>query len=324
MPSRPRTLPDPPPNVPSFPDWARARPRSGPRPPGSHGAVAEIPDNAEFLAGAALAVLHPIARSEHPLGCLWRQRLALANAEAIVKLQGRTEDAAKLRDHLYLTRAGDDPGPAGRTLQAWRALGAKTGARPALWPEGLPALLQLANDEATQEAMETATGLASAQGNPIAAAADTAASTITLTQSRTLGFWLADAVLARRLNWPVPIPLLAANLKRGSLRFAAGPHAVPRAWRTACAEAYARGGAIAFDLYADLARKAERLLAEAPKQRGKDTHETVMALLSEDALAARAGTRASDRSGRRLFERLVELGAVRELTGRSTFRLYGL
>ena len=50
----------------------------------------------------------------------------------------------------------------------------------------------------------------------------------------------------------------------------------------------------------------------------------VAILLMEDAQPAGVGQAASDRSTRRLFERLVALGAVRELTGRPTFRLYGL
>ena len=52
----------------------------------------------------------------------------------------------------------------------------------------------------------------------------------------------------------------------------------------------------------------------------------IAAHIDELALAqpAEQGKSASDRSSRRLFERLVSLGAVRELTGRPTFRLYGL
>jgi hypothetical protein len=47
-------------------------------------------------------------------------------------------------------------------------------------------------------------------------------------------------------------------------------------------------------------------------------------LLTEDAQAATASANATDRSRRRLFDRLVAIGAARELTGRPTFRLYGL
>jgi len=48
-------------------------------------------------------------------------------------------------------------------------------------------------------------------------------------------------------------------------------------------------------------------------------------LLDDDAVAAAAPIAGlSDRARRRLFERLVALGAARELTGRPTFRLYGL
>ncbi|WP_245262829.1 DUF1403 family protein [Mesorhizobium sp. LSJC269B00] len=59
-------------------------------------------------------MLHPIARREHPLGILWRQRLALSCAATLARQGGRSEDAATLRDHWYLRRDGDDPGPAGQ------------------------------------------------------------------------------------------------------------------------------------------------------------------------------------------------------------------
>src|SRR5690606_22260494 len=124
--------------------------------------------------------------------------------------------------------------------------------------------------------------------------------------------------------WPAPIPMLAIHLDRNSLILAAGSQADSQRWLAACARAYCQAAAFAHDLYADLARRAGQLLAIAPKLRGRDADETVLALLSEDALAARQGRAASDRSSRRLFDRLVSLGAVRELTGRPAFRLYGL
>src|SRR6516165_7100885 len=132
--SRPRiTLPAPP-TFPAFPTWARSR-----TPPAGA-------SDAGLLAGAALAAIHPIARNEHPLGGLWRQRLALANAAAVARQAGRREDEAGLRDTWYLTRNGDDPGPGGRILTAWRRLGERAALRPEHWLLGLAAAFELRLD----------------------------------------------------------------------------------------------------------------------------------------------------------------------------------
>ena len=141
--------------------------------------------------------------------------------------------------------------------------------------------------------------------------------------AETLALWLADAVLAHRLNWPAPVPMIAAEIRRSDLSRATQRQG-DGGWPTACALAYARAAATAADLYAELARRAERLLAVAPQLRGRDADLMIATLIGEDAQAARTGKTVTDRSSRRLFDRLVALGAVRELTGRPTFRLYGL
>lgn len=75
----------------------------------------------------------------------------------------------------------------------------------------------------------------------------------------------------------------------------------------------------------ELDRRAEKLLAVAGRVRTRGGEAGVAALLADDAVAAAALTQlGSDRAARRLLERLARLGAVRELTGRPTFRLYGL
>jgi predicted ArsR family transcriptional regulator len=76
-----------------------------------------------------------------------------------------------------------------------------------------------------------------------------------------------------------------------------------------------------------LARAGEKLLAVQSKLRAKGAGRVIELLLSDDALSpARAAkaARLSDRAARRLFDRLIELGAARELSGRPNFRLYGL
>lgn len=89
--------------------------------------------------------------------------------------------------------------------------------------------------------------------------------------------------------------------------------------------AQARAALRAIDLSAELERRSDRLLAVAPKLRAKAADLVVDKLLSDDAIVA--SEKIAGRSGRglrRLFDRLVELGAVRELSGRPTFRIYGL
>lgn len=135
---------------------------------------------------------------------------------------------------------------------------------------------------------------------------------------RGLGLWLADALLARALGQDRPVPLLAAHLPRAALRLEG------EAWLAACAGAWGRGAVAAFDLQADLLRRAEALRAAPLRRPGKDATAILAALMTEDAVAAQAGAQASDRAARRLFDRLTASGLVRELAGRATFRLYGL
>ena len=118
--------------------------------------------------------------------------------------------------------------------------------------------------------------------------------------------------------------MLAALLFSGGGRPAGAD--VPGGAEGAIVFAYARGAARAVDLSAELGRRAQKLLGALPKLRAKGAGAALQALLDEDSLSAssRIGGQMSERGARRLFDRLVALGAIRELTGRATFRLYGL
>ena len=142
--------------------------------------------------------------------------------------------------------------------------------------------------------------------------------------------WLADVALAQKLGWQAPVPLLATAIAHPVLRRAPNgrrPRPAEGDWSTALASAYALAAREAVDLAVDLSRRAEKLFDAAPKLRAKGAERVIDMLLADDCVGpARAAKYAklSDRSSRRLFDRLVELGAARELTGRSSFRLYGL
>ena len=299
----------------AFPAWARAK-----KPPESEAEAA-------FLAGAALARLDALARAEPPFTGVWRRRLALTAAAGSVARAGRREDEAALRDGFHLTRPGADPGPAGRWLSAWRALATGSAGPGRSRILAAAEILQVPTDEGLRAAIEAAEAcVAGDRLAPFAAARAHVLARRALNpgggagEGDLLAAALADGVLARKLNWPSALPLFAEPLASG--RRAAGS-AGDDATRVLfhCARAAAR----AFDLAEDLGRRARGLAEAAPKLRAKGAAAALRALLDEDSLsAATTMPGLSERGARRLFDRLVSLGAVRELTGRPTFRLYGL
>lgn len=143
-----------------------------------------------------------------------------------------------------------------------------------------------------------------------------------------LAFWLADALLAKKHRWPVSVPLLMGQVNSVAFKIGEGRRRVRpggEGWGRAVLVAYCMAAAEACDVGADLAGRAAHLVEVSPKLRAKGAGEVVKLLLDDDAVPpSRSGAGLTDRSSRRLFERLGELGAVRELSGRSTFRLYGL
>jgi hypothetical protein len=130
---------------------------------------------------------------------------------------------------------------------------------------------------------------------------------------------LADAALAQVLGWTHVLPLLAIGLKRLDLR------KTDEELRLACHRALVDAVHEASRLASDLTRRVARLREIAPKLRAQGSDDAVALFLSKDALPPIALTSLrSDRAARRFCDRLVDLGAVRELTGRDMFRLYGI
>ena len=281
-----------------------------------------------YFAGAALAALDCVVRSDPPWAGAWRARLALKSAAAVAQnLLNRREDEAALRDAVALAKPGQELGPAGKVYSAFRTL---CGPGNPFRPERLAAV---AADLMAPLDLDRAGGLAAALLEaparglpaPAAAAAAAAAATRGRADAEPLALFCADAALATSLKWPVPVPLLAGEILRRSPGEGRRPRPGEAGWGKLVALAYARAALSALDLAQDLARRAARLADAAPKLRAKGKGRALEALLDDDAVAAAAPIAGlSDRARRRLFERLVRLNAARELTGRPTFRLYGL
>ena len=270
---------------------------------------AKSAEDVAFLSGAALSHLHLVFKRSDVPQALLRQRLALKAAEACVAHSGRAERGRDLRDSLAFLEAGDPAGPAGEIYQSFvRATERKLSISSLT--RALPHL----------PADQIAEFLDAGQGAPVTRAAEVLhAVLVAVPRQPFAALLLADAALAQALGWSHLVPLLSMGLQRGDLNTSDGD------LRLACHRALLTSAREVVPLANDLSRKSARLMAVSAKLRAKGAAEAVTLLLSKDAVAPKdLVSLNSTRSARRFCDRLVELGVARELTGRDTFRLYGV
>lgn len=294
---------------------------------------------AAFAAGASLAALHAILTSGEdgaptfrpaalptvapPFFGAFQARQALTAAARCVSLARPREDEAALRDAIRLTASEANTSPAGRIHLFWRLFGEQAGE-----------LLGGAAD--FEEIADTIRFRANHAGDPLGQTLEAGRETMRIAANgafhrdaaESLALWVADIVLAKKLGWAQPVALLATRITL-PIFFDHGKRVRPDdpAWPGVAARAYAMAAADAHLAAVDLGRRTEKLLAVAPKLRAKPAGRVVEMLLADDSVTASASARAtgmSDRAARRLFDRLAALGGARELTGRETFRIYGI
>lgn len=289
---------------------------------------AETLETMAFRSGAALTVLDQLVSDpRHGVPAkLLANRLALSAAVTTSKLEGRLAREADIRDAYHLSPPGEARGPDGDLLAFWRE-----GVRSRAGETGEIADL-VGREFAGEVGVWLDAGLESARTRgPLAGGVAVLRAVLDADdRAERVACLLSDVVLARALNWKNALPVSAQHLTKAMLRdLAVNGQGSELAVEVRIFESVEES----IRLARDLARCAAALRTIAPKLRSKGSTAAVDLFLTEDAVAPASmlsprirGTSIpmTDRAARRFCDRLVELGVARELTGRPTFRLYGI
>ena len=289
---------------------------------------AETLETVAFRSGAVLTVLDQLVSNAQygvPLKLL-ANRLALSAATATSKLEGRLAREADIRDAYHLTPPGEARGPDGDLLAFWREA-------VRMRQSGAGEIADVVGaDFAGEVSVWLDVGLDCARTHGPVAGCVAVLQAVLETDDRAerTACLLSDVALARVLNWKQVLSVTARRLTKATLRdlMSEGQGAELTAQMRILESVQET-----IRLARDLARRAEALRFVAPKLRAKGSEAAVDLFLTEDAVAPASmlsprirGTSIpmTDRAARRFCDRLVELGVARELTGRPTFRLYGI
>ena len=292
---------------------------------------AETLETVAFRSGAALMVLDALVTdptNSVPVKLL-ANRLALEAATATSKLEGRLAQEADIRDAYHLTPPGEARGPDGDLLGFWRGA-ARLRVIGRNWHADLKDLVGPRFEDDVVGWLASGADRVRTHG-PIAGCVSVMRAVLEADdRAERIACLLSDVVLARALSWPTILPVTAQNLTKAMLRDliadGQGTDLKVQATLLATIEDTIRQAR-------DLTARAALLRTAAPKLRARGSDAAVALFLTEDAVAPSSmlspviqGTtiHMTDRAARRFCDRLVELGVARELTGRPTFRLYGI